>query len=139
MFNTHYLIKVPKGLAPGPEWHITSAELGLHQPGLLVGRRRHHSAAKLSQWDAIRKRSFGLLLVTDCGGFAVFPRRFHSPIRSLPYSRESPSIESSLTFKGHISQSYGAVIHSKHSFLAALADPFTAALPGASILLHSWG
>ena len=75
------------------------------------------SLRPLPQWDSIRKRSFGLFLVTDCGGIAVSPRRFHTPIPSLPHSRESPSIGSSLTFEGHISQSCGADIHSVHSFL----------------------
>ena len=32
MFNTHYLIKVSKGLALDPAWHTTSVELGSHQP-----------------------------------------------------------------------------------------------------------
>ena len=118
MFNTNYLIKVPKGLVPDPPLHRTTAELGSHQPRLLLGRGRHYSAPKHSQWDAIRKRSFGLFLVTDCGGFAVSPRRFHTPIRSLPHSRESLFTESSLTFEGHISQSCGANIHSVRSFLA---------------------
>ena len=118
MFNTQYLIKVPKGLATDPVWHTTLEELGPHQPRLLVGRGRHHSGTRHSQWDTIRKRSFGLLLVTDCGRFAVSPRRFHRPIRSAPHSRESPSIGSSLTFEGLISQSCGADIHSVHSFLA---------------------
>ena len=117
MFNTHYLIKVPKGLAPDPAWHTTSAKLGSHHTRLLVGRGSHHSASKHSQRDTIRKRSFGLFLVTDCGGFAMSPRRFHTPIRSLPHSRESPSIEFLLTFEGHISQLCGAGIHSVHSFL----------------------
>ena len=111
-------IEVPKGLAPDPAWHTNSEELGSHQPRLLVGRGRHYSATKHSHWDAIRKRSFGLVLVTDCGGFAVSPRRFHTPIRAAPHSRESPSIGSSLTFERHISQSCGADIHSVHSFLA---------------------
>ena len=117
VFNTHYLIKVPKGLALDPAWHTTSAELGSQQPHLLVGRGRHHSATKYSQWDAIRKRSFGLFLVTDCGDFAVSPRKFHRPVHSEPHSRESSSIGSSLTFEGHISQSCCADIHSVHSFL----------------------
>ena len=39
--NTHYLIKVPKGLAPDPAWHPTSTELSSHQPRLLMGRERH--------------------------------------------------------------------------------------------------
>ena len=64
------------------------------------------------------ERSFELFLVTDCGGFAESPRRFHTPVHSEPHSRESPSIGSSLTSKGHISQSCGADIHSIHSFLA---------------------
>ena len=117
MFNTHYLIKVPKELASDPAWHTTSAELRSQQPRLLVDRGRHHSATKHSQWDAIRKRSFGLFFVTDCGGFAVSPRRFHTPIRSYPLSRGRPSIDSPLTFEGHISQSCGADIRSVHSFL----------------------
>ena len=50
-------------------------------------------------------------------GFAVSSRRFHTPIRSLPHSRESPSIESSLIFEGQISQSCGADIHLVHLFL----------------------
>ena len=116
MFNTHYLIKVPKGLAPDPAWHTTSEELGSDQPRLLLGRGRHHSTTKYSQWDTIRKRSFGLFLVTDCRGFAVSPRRFHTPIRSAPHSRESPFIRSSLPLEGHISQSCGADINSVHSF-----------------------
>ena len=45
------------------------------------------------------------------------PQEIPTPIRSLPYSRESPSIRSSLTFEGHISQSCGADIHSVYSFL----------------------
>ena len=57
-------------------------------------------------------------MVTDFKGFAVSPRRFHTPIRTLPHSRDSSSIESSLRFEGHISQSCGADIHSVHSFLA---------------------
>ena len=118
MFNTHHLIKVPKGLAPDPAWHTTSAELGSQQPRLLVGRGRCHLATKHSRWDAIRKRSFGLFLVTDCVGFAVSPRRFHTPVNSEPHSRESPSIDSSLTLEGHISQLCGTDIHSIHSFLA---------------------
>ena len=73
--------------------------------------------AKHSQWDAIRKGSFGLFSVRDCGDLAVSPRRFYTPVRSLPPSRESPSIGSSLTFEGHISKSCGADIHSVHSFL----------------------
>ena len=68
VFNTHYLIKVPKGLVSDPAYHNTSVELGSQQPRLLVGRGRHRSVTKHSQWDAIRKRSFGLFLVTDCGG-----------------------------------------------------------------------
>ena len=116
--NTHYLIKVPKWLAPDPAWHTTSAELGSHQPLLLVGRGRRLSATYHSQLDATREQLFGLFLVTDCGGFAVSPRRFHTPIRSLPHSRESPSIEASLTFEGHISQSCGTDIRAVHSFLA---------------------
>ena len=119
MFNTHYLIKVQKWLASDPAWHTTSVQLGSQQLRLLVGRGRHHSATRHSQWNAIRKRSFGLFLVTDCGGFAVSPRRFHTPICSLPHSRESPFIESSLTFEGHRSQSCGADIHSFHSFFTA--------------------
>ena len=102
MFNTHYL--------NNPAWHTISAELGSQQPRLLVGRGRHHSAMKHSQWDAIRRRSFGLFLVTDCVGFAVSPRRFHTPVHSEPHSRERPSIGSSHTFEGHISQSCGADI-----------------------------
>ena len=131
MFNTHYLIRVPKGQASDPAWHTTSAELGSHQPRILVGRGRLHSVTKHSQWDATWKRSFELCLVTDCGGYAVSPRRFHTPICSSPHSRESPFIESSLTFEGHISQSCGADIHSFHSF-------FT----GTRTLIHSaaaWG
>ena len=62
------------------EYPRTSAELGSHQPRLLVGRGRHHLPTKHSQWDAIRERSFGLLLITDCGGFAVSLRRFHIPV-----------------------------------------------------------
>ena len=77
--------------------HTTLTELGSQQ-----------SATKYSQWDAIRKRSFGLFLGTDCGGLPVSPRRFHTPTHPLPHSRESPSISSSLTFDGHISQSCGA-------------------------------
>ena len=46
------------------------------------------------------------------------PRRFHTPIRSFPNSRESSSIESSLIFEGLISQSCDADIHSVHLFLA---------------------
>ena len=118
VFNTHYLIKVPKGLAPDPAPLTTSAKLGSHQPRLLVGLGRHHSVTNYSQWDDIRKRSFGLFLVTYCEGFSVSPRRFHTPIRSLPDSKERPSIESSLTLKGHISKSCGAVNHSVHSFIA---------------------
>ena len=45
------------------------------------------------------------------------PRRFHTPIRSLPHSRERASIGSPLTFEGHISQSCGADIRSVYSFL----------------------
>ena len=116
VFNTHYLIKVPKGLAPDPTRHTTSAELGSQQPRLLVSRGRRHSLTKHSEWDTIRIRSFGLFLVIDCGGLAVSPRRFHAPKRSLPHSRESPSINYSLTFEGHILQSCGADIHSVHSF-----------------------
>ena len=59
-------------------------------------------------------------MVTDCGGFAVSPRRFHSPIRSLPHSRESPSKDSSFRFEGNISQSCGVDIHSVHSFLLGI-------------------
>ena len=118
VFNTHYLIKVPKGLAPDPAWHTASEELGSYQPRLLVDQGRHHSVTKNSQWDFIRKRSFGLFLVTDCGDFAVSSRTFHAPISSAPHSRESPSIGCSLTFEGHILQSCGADIHSVHSFLA---------------------
>ena len=108
------------GPYPDPAWHTTSAELGSQQSRLLVGWRRHHSATKHSQWDAIRKRSFGLFLVTDCGGFAVFPKRFHWLIRSLPQLRESPSISSFLTFEGHISQtsrwhSFSTLIPRRHS------------------------
>ena len=110
--------KVPKGLAPDPAWHTTSEELGSHQSRPLVGRGRYHSATKYSQWDAIRKRSCGLFLVTDCRGFAVSPRRFHTPIRSAPHSRESPFIGSSLTSEGHISESCGAYMYSVHLFLA---------------------
>ena len=73
------------------------------------------------------------VLVTDCGGFAVSFRRFHTPIRSALHSRKSPSIGSSLAFEGHITQSCGADIHPVHSFLA---DAFAAPLPGAYILLH---
>ena len=118
--NKHYLIKVPKGLAPDPARHTTSAELCSHQPRLLVGRGRHHLAPKHSQWDAIRKRSIGLFLVTDCGSFASSPRIFHTPVLSKPHSTEGPSIGSSLTFEGHISQSCGADIHSLHSFFAGI-------------------
>ena len=136
--NTHYLIKVPKGLAPDPVGHTTSAELGSHQPRLLVGRGRHRSATKHSQWDAMRKRSVGLFLITDCGGFAVSPR-FHIPMRSEPHSRESPSIGSSLTFKdiyhSHAALSFIQFTHSSQT----LADPFSAPLSGAYILLHAWG
>ena len=117
VFNTHYLINVLKELAPDPHGTPSSAELGSHQPRLVVGRGRHHSVTKHSQWDAIRKRSFGLFMVTNCGGLAMSPRRFHTPIRSLPHSRERPSIGSPLTFEGHISQSCGADIQSVHSFL----------------------
>ena len=113
-------IKVPRGLAPDPARHITSAELYSHQPRLLVGRGRHHLATKHFQWDPIRKRWIGLFLVTDCGGFAVSPRSFHTPVCSKPHSRESPSIGSSLTFEGHISQSCGTDIHSVHSFFAGI-------------------
>ena len=49
VFNTHFLFKVPKGLAPDPAWHTTSAELCLHQPRLLMDRKRHHPAAGHSQ------------------------------------------------------------------------------------------
>ena len=118
VFNTHYLIKVPKGLAPDPAWHTTSEELGLHQPRLYVDLGRQHSVTKYSQWNVMRKRSFGLFLLTDCGGFAVSPRRFHTPICFAPHSRESPFIGSSLTFEGRLSQSCGADILSVHSFLA---------------------
>ena len=38
-----------EGVAPDPTWHTTSAELESHQPRLLVGRGRHHSATKHSQ------------------------------------------------------------------------------------------
>ena len=111
MFNTHYLIKVPK--APDPAWHTTSTELGStpHAPG------KTPLGNEAFPLERIRKRSFGLFLVTDCGGLAVSPRRFHIPIRSLPHSRERPSISSSLTFEGHIAQSCGADIHSVHSVL----------------------
>ena len=118
MFNTHYLIEVPKGLAPDIAWHTTSAELGSQQTRLLVSWGRRHSATKHSQWNTIRKRSFGLFLVTDCGDFTVSPRRYHTSICSLPHSRESPSIETCLTFERYISQSCGAHIHSVYSFLA---------------------
>ena len=110
VFNTHFPINVPKGLAPDPAWHTTSAGLDSDQLCLLVGRE-NHSATKHSQRDAIQERSFGLFFVTDCGGFAVPPRRFHTPVYSEPHSRESPSIGSSLAFQRHISQSCGAVIH----------------------------
>ena len=131
--------KVTKGLTLDPAWHTTSAELGSHQPHLLVGRGRHHSATKHSPWDAIWKRSVGMFLITDCGGFAVSSRRFHTPIRSELHSRESPSIGSSLTFKdkyhSHAALSFIQFTHS----LQALIDPFSAPLPGAHILLHAWG
>ena len=86
-----------------------------------------------------RRRSVGLFLVTNCGGFAVSLRRFHTPIRSEPHSRESPFIGSSLTFKD-IYHSHAALsfIQSTHSS-QALTDPFSAPLPGAYILLHAWG
>ena len=81
-----------------------------------------------------------------CTPGTVSSTRFQSQIRSLPRSRESPSIESSFTFKGHISQSCSADIRSLHSFLAgsrrqsqAVADSFSVPPPGAYILLHGWG
>ena len=43
-FNTHFLIKIPKGLTPDPAWHTTSAKLGSHQPHPLMNRKRHHKA-----------------------------------------------------------------------------------------------
>ena len=55
------------------------------------------------------------------------PRRLHTPIRSLPHSRESPSLGPSLTFEGHIAQSCGADIHSVHSFLAGTRRPILSA------------
>ena len=69
VLNTHYLIKVPKEPALDPAWQNTSAKLGSQQPCLVVGRGKHHSATKQSQWVDIRKRSFGLFFVTDCGVF----------------------------------------------------------------------
>ena len=118
VFNTHYLIKVSKRLAPHPAWHTTLAELGSRQPRIFFGRGRHHSVMEHSQWDAKRKPSFGLFLVTAFGVFAVSLKRFHTPLRAFPHSRESPSIESSLTFEENISRSCSADIHSVHSFLA---------------------
>ena len=111
MFNTHYLIKVPKGLASDPAWHPTSAELGSHQPRHLVGRGRHHSATKHSQWDAIRKRSFGLFLVTDCGGFCSVPQE-------IPYTNSllvSFKRETVYRFSSHIRRTHITVRRRCHS------------------------
>ena len=90
--------------------HLRRARLTAASPPRGPGTKHSH-------WDAILKWPFRLFLITDCGGVAVSPRRFHTPIRSLPHSRESPSIDSSLTFEGHISRSCGADIHWVHSFL----------------------
>ena len=112
---------------------------GSLQPRFVVGRGRHHSATKHSQWYAIQKPSFGLFLVTDCGGFAVSPRRFHTPVHSETHSRERPSIGSSHTFEGHISQSCGADIHSVHSFLTGTCTPIlSAAVWGIHSSLYMW-
>ena len=116
MFNTHYLIKVPKEEAPDPAWHTI---LGRARP---TSTWRPCGPGKTPLGDEVLPVGchtetivwtvFGHRLQRLCRGFA-----FHTPIPSLTYSRESPSIESSLTFKGHISQSCGADIQSVHSFL----------------------
>ena len=72
---------VGNGCTLGPKSYPSSLrpKLRLAGPGI-HGQTGHHSATKHFQWDAIRKRSFGLFLVTDCGGFAVSTRRFHTSI-----------------------------------------------------------
>ena len=118
MFNTHYLIKVPKGLASDPAWHITSAELGSHQLRHFVGRGRHHSATKHSQWDAIRKRSFGLFLVTDCGGFCSVPQE-------IPYTKSllvSFKRETVYRFSSHIRMTHITVRRRCHSISSLISN-----------------
>ena len=80
VFNTYFPIKVQKGLAAHLAWHTTSAELGSHQPHLLVVRERYHQAAGHSQYGTIRERSVGLFLVAGCRGLQCPLRRFHAPV-----------------------------------------------------------
>ena len=94
--SIHTTCQVPKGVAPNPAWNTTSAlPAGCHKETIVCTVLSHRLR---------RLRSV--------------PRRFHTPICSLRHSRESPSIESSLTFEGHISQSCGAHINLVHPFLA---------------------
>ena len=89
VFNTHYLIKVPKGLAPDPTRRTTSAEPGSYQPHLLMGQERHHQLAGQPQWGAIRERSVGLFLVEGCRELQCPLRRFYTPVHSQLHSRHS--------------------------------------------------
>ena len=58
----------------------------------------------------------------------MLPRRFQTPSRSEPHSRESLSLRSSLTFKdiyySHAAMPFIKFSHSSH----ALTDPFSAKL-----------
>ena len=95
----------PSSLRP----NLSLAGFGIHgQTGLARSNTGSDTCVQTMVWTV-----FGHRLRAACS----IPWRFHTPIRSLPHSRESPSISSSLTFKGHISQSCGADIHLVHSFL----------------------
>ena len=139
VFNTHFLIKVPKELAADPARHTTSVELSSHQPHLLMGRERHHSAAGHSQWGPIRERS----LFSNCGGLAVSSQE--TPFTSLllalfrrePVHRFFSRIQrTSITVTRRCHSSvYIQFIYSSQTF----ANSHPAPLPGTYILLYSWG
>ena len=121
MFNTHYLIKVPKGLAPDPAWHTTSAELGSHQPRLLVVRGRIHSATKHSQWDAKRKRSIGLFLVTDCRDFCSASQEILNSNSLLASFKREPVYR----FFSHIRRTHITVMRRWHSFSSLIPHRYS--------------
>ena len=75
VFNTHFLIEVPKGVAPYIALHTTSAELSSHQPRFLMGRK-----------DTTRWRTLPVGYHTGAISWTVLSRRLQRFCSVLPWN-----------------------------------------------------